>query len=463
MGQVDPRIARILGKLELVRGKRIETFGSESHGFSLGPPLSDTAITALEASLGVALPDAYRLFLLQAGASGAGPYYGLLPADRWDDAGEDHKDGITIADQGCAYYALLVISGPERGRVRYINGDGGAPFLPENPDFLSWYERWLDELLWGYEHFWFGTQMPGDEATLAAAARPADGPRRLDALLALHQLPTLAEETREVVALRVRDADPKVRAAALELAKKKNVVPLIEPHVRAGLAHTDATVRESALEALVAAELAWHDEARRLLDDPDDSVVTTAAQALGKAGVLTGPELVRVLARPGARNPALDLATTTWSSEVFDAVLALPPTPPTERYDRRMNALLAQVRKGELDAPRRAQAYALVKELMTRTGRLPAAVFTGLGYFVPHEPDALQLLIGLTRDPEPFNRYDAAAWLGQIGDADALPALRALVDDPAMPRGDGVSTAWSVGANAKKAIAKIEESLAKRS
>lgn len=501
MGDVDPRIARILGKLELVRDKRIATFGSESHGYSLAPPLSEAAVAAFEAKLGVTLPDEYRLFVGQAGAAGAGPYYGLLSAERWGDAlyadvempdyatkdcvwtpgmtrdedtfekirggmHEPFQGAITTADQGCAHYVMLVTTGPARGRIMYVSMDGGVPFFPDNPGFLSWYERWLDELLWGYEHFWFGTQMPGDEAALAAAAK-TDNPHRLDALYALQQVKTLAPETCEVVALRVRDDDPKVRSAALHLAKKKGLVPAIESHVRAALTHPIAAVRQNAFEALVDSRLAWEDDARRLIGDPEIDVAHAAARALYTAKLLTEAELLACLASPNPemRRDAFEWANTLCTTAIFDAVYAQPQATPIERFDRRLNALLAHVRQNAIDAPRRARVFTAVKDLLAATNgaRLPYAVITGLRLFAPHEPEALELLIGLLRHPEAFHRWDAAAALGELGDADALMGLQAIVDDPAMPRADGCSTAWSVGVSAQKAIAKITESIAKRS
>ena len=81
---LDPRVARILDKLARVRARGVATFGAEAHGFVLAPPLAEAEVRALEAAHGIALPEDYRTFLLQAGASGAGPYYGLLPPARWD-------------------------------------------------------------------------------------------------------------------------------------------------------------------------------------------------------------------------------------------------------------------------------------------------------------------------------------------------------------------------------------------
>ena len=499
MPALDPQIARILEKLARAHEQQIETFGLRAHGYELSPPLSAGEVAALEARLGIELPEAYRAFLCQAGASGAGPYYGMLPPERWGDAlygdvampdfaarpcvwstdtprdeatwtartadlAEPFHGAIAIADQGCANYATLVTAGPERGRVMYVSLDGGVPFFPENPDFLSWYERWLDELLWGFEHLWFGTQMPGDEAALAAAARPADGPRRLDALGAMHQLPRLAPETRAVVAARVRDADPRVRSAALQLLKAHPLAAWIDDEVRRAIDDDAAEVRLAALEALVAADLSWHDEARRALSDADEQVAVRALRALHEVGAIDDETLLPLLSAASRRlrDAAVNAARTVPSPRLFDALLAIAREgnePPA------VLAVLGQVRLGDLDQSRRDAALDLVLlRLATATGlEAPTAEIHGLHPFVATHPRALEALIDLTRHPEPFFRFTAATALGEVGDADALPALRALSSDETMPKTPNTSASWSVGENARRAIARIEASLAKRS
>ena len=75
--------------------------------------------------------------------------------------------------------------------------------------------------------------------------------------------------------------------------------------------------------------------------------------------------------------------------------------------------------------------------------------------------EALPTLVKLLSDSKPFTRYDAALALGEIGDASAVPALTKLFDDDTMPErededGDFVDTLYSVGEQAKRAVAMIE-------
>jgi len=81
---------RIQRKLEQVRASGKTCFGSETHGFVLGPPIEVDA----------KLPDEFRRFVTELGGSGAGPFYGLLPRERWKE-GQRRRLGfraLTLTD-----------------------------------------------------------------------------------------------------------------------------------------------------------------------------------------------------------------------------------------------------------------------------------------------------------------------------------------------------------------------------
>ncbi|MFB6578402.1 MULTISPECIES: SMI1/KNR4 family protein [unclassified Streptomyces] len=59
-----------------------KVFGAGAHDFALDAPLTAAEVADLEAWLDVDLPKDYRSFLLQVGAGGAGPSYGILPVRR---------------------------------------------------------------------------------------------------------------------------------------------------------------------------------------------------------------------------------------------------------------------------------------------------------------------------------------------------------------------------------------------
>ncbi|MFI9616625.1 SMI1/KNR4 family protein [Streptomyces sp. NPDC052023] len=181
-------------------------FQGHGHNFELLPVLTEEQLRAVERRLGTELPEEYRTFLLEVGAGGTGPDYGLFPmkpvgpgarpatgrcalpfrpeltaqldehecaepqrADHPDDGAfaavyapwearhEELYDALTegtlcISSQGCAYYSLLVVTGPQRGTmwddVRAV-GEGVVPVerggKTRHVSFAEWYLDWLDD------------------------------------------------------------------------------------------------------------------------------------------------------------------------------------------------------------------------------------------------------------------------------------------------------------------------------
>ena len=75
----------------------------------------------------------------------------MLDDEYWDLALV--SGAFPISHQGCAYRNLLVVTGPERGRV-WLDGRAGDQGIGPEQDpegngltFEAWYLRWLDEAL----------------------------------------------------------------------------------------------------------------------------------------------------------------------------------------------------------------------------------------------------------------------------------------------------------------------------
>lgn len=186
------QIERVRSKLTGMPGWKI--FGSRTHRGRLGPPLPEGEVADFERRHGIVLPHEYRTFVTQVGNGGpgpyggAGPFHGLLPLDRWDEAltGAAHDDplkkpfpvppgrrfgadwvsesgltdddewfpgAVALAHVGCGNMAVLVVTGPGRGRVAYTCWDDEAPDYSRDPHFLAWYERWLDAAARG-DSYW---------------------------------------------------------------------------------------------------------------------------------------------------------------------------------------------------------------------------------------------------------------------------------------------------------------------
>jgi hypothetical protein len=207
MDALDEQLARIEQKLRIVQQRPAarKALGERQHGFHMGPKLGVVQVAEFEHKHGIQLPDGYRAFLTHVGNGGAGPYYGVLPLERWATAPLEYfederelppdllsrasplRDGltgidwvellggaprprfdpkqwhpyqgtITIGHLGGTYYGLLVVSGPTRGRVCTVDLDMQAPKFAPQREFLDWYEAWLDEVLSGKDIGAFGVQ-----------------------------------------------------------------------------------------------------------------------------------------------------------------------------------------------------------------------------------------------------------------------------------------------------------------
>ncbi len=73
-------------------------FGSLGHRFALDEPLTPADVADLEGQVGAVLPEEYREFLLQVGAGGAGPAYGVFPVRRVQGRWRWEGDGADLAD-----------------------------------------------------------------------------------------------------------------------------------------------------------------------------------------------------------------------------------------------------------------------------------------------------------------------------------------------------------------------------
>ena len=254
------RLGRIAGKLGEARALPFEltAFGVEGHEFTLGAPLPESAVAEFEEQHEIALPPDYRLFVTELGDGGAGPGYHLsslgescdpdcrpghltrpspyLPGPRYlddwerryeDPPGPDRmflRGTLKIADHGCSLVTRLIVTGPSWGRLLNLDYEGPAgPYVVEDAGFLPWYERWLDEVLAGYDVGWFGERLPLEEPGLIAVLANDPSPaRRARAGQSLLHLPIPGERFRPLLAgAMTTDPDATVRAELWDLLRWK--------------------------------------------------------------------------------------------------------------------------------------------------------------------------------------------------------------------------------------------------
>ncbi|MEU9498424.1 SMI1/KNR4 family protein [Streptomyces sp. NPDC048196] len=129
-----------------------QVFGYHGHGFALAEPLTADELADLERWLGVRLPDAYREFLREVGAGGAGPAYGVFPVRRVAGGGwEWVGDGGNMTTP-----ARLPEPFPQAGPDAELL-DALEAERPDEADFESaeeyeeaeeaWWDRW-ETLMW---------------------------------------------------------------------------------------------------------------------------------------------------------------------------------------------------------------------------------------------------------------------------------------------------------------------------
>ncbi|SHJ14221.1 SMI1 / KNR4 family (SUKH-1) [Clostridium cavendishii DSM 21758] len=217
----------------------IDIFGAEAHKFKLKEVASLEEVERFEKNNNIILPKDYRNFILKVGNGGVGPYYGIkkldvskidknlskecilrpdMTTEEWKEItniiyGEDVSDEdydefsdecydkvygglLYLGTQGCTYNMMLVLNGPYKGKVIYTDDDGNKPFFTYESNFIDWYERWLDEIINGYEIFWFGTNMGGNEKELIGIYNSTkDKSTRVSAIYGMGKLREITDET----------------------------------------------------------------------------------------------------------------------------------------------------------------------------------------------------------------------------------------------------------------------------
>ncbi len=481
-----PRIARILQKLAEVRARGLSCFGSEKHGFELNPPLSEAEIARFEVRHYIRLPSAYRAFLRHAGGSGAGPYYGLFPLAKWYDAtwsGPDELPAdflarraalrpglnslpektddrsvdsglagtIAIAEQGCGHAVQLIVSGEAAGRVCYVDADREAAYVVRSPDFLAWYERWLDELLQDFDTGWFGYGPDGGEREFFAAL---DDPQSGDdvkgeAAFAFCRLPRLSEAGTARIPSYLSHPLPRVRAGACATIEKFAITSTIE--VMASLLRdADPEVRRQAIATVMKlAPDRWAATIRtQMLEEAEAEVAHTAFSKLEKSGKLERADLLGIIGASvlgSLRAAAVHALKWTEADQELARGLLNDPDP---KMRRDAVSALRQL-KGHASLP------AALDRLSLETDANVVDRLLGLMGEIGDAAAASALLRWATADDD-FHRLHALEALAKLGDGRAVAVAEAMLRETRQPeRKDafGMSTHIdSIATLARKAL-----------
>lgn len=257
-----PQAERILRKLSEVRANppKHEIFGASSHKYRLCQPASESRLMATESADGFRYPDALRAFYMLVGCIsikecaclhyGPGPFYGIYAPEscyaifdeqrsqstlypRMDEPawqklnGEMNEENVRLfsgilvfGTSGCSFHQAIVLEGQFAGRVVYIDFERSVPTFCADLNFMDWYERWLDEILAGYNLRRFGELPPGNEQEIRMlfenAMATADQETALEALHGFRKFWTLSRESITILyALQANENDTR-RLLALD-------------------------------------------------------------------------------------------------------------------------------------------------------------------------------------------------------------------------------------------------------
>ncbi len=429
-------VEHLRAKLDEIRRAKRACFGSEKHRFELEPPLDEKTVLAFEKRRKLTLPEDFRRFLLTVGAAGAGPFYGLLPMKDWRVGVRGKKQGVvtlTLVDQGCNNWGLLVLEGPTRGRVVYLS-DLGALYYPDNPSFVSWYERWLDETLWGYDYVWFGTGMSGREADFLRATKSHDAAVRNEGTLALARLPSPSAEARAAMLGALGDADAQVRATAVIVLNARD---------RAALAaRLPELLRDPDRRVVLEALRSLPDTPHRALAAPlvgsDDAEIVRSAIHFGE---IPERDLARQLDGP-AWESATTALRTRGDGSATPQLIAMIEDEDVQR--RRAAVVCLRMRKEPSAAAALLARFARETDAQMRMHLVEAIGASG----------DLEVLLGFARHEDPRVRFRAAYALREHHVPRAIEMLRTLTSDETRPAG----AAWTIAEQARKSLAALGES-----
>jgi hypothetical protein len=471
------RIRRIHERLAEARARGLRPFGFEGHErirgdgrgpFLLGEPLSRDAIEAWEAQSGLRIPKAYRAFLRQVGHGGAGPWYGLrrLAQHRGEVPG-----AVTLGTQGCSTFMVLPTKGPNAGKVLYVDLEREGAHVVDEPDFLAWYERWLDELLAGHDTERLGY---GPRGGAASFLRVIDDPNasldaRAPAVEAFLRLPSI----RPVVAARLlplaSDPAPRVRAALCSIALAHRVAfadtvaqsalaPLLDdPHVE---------VRRRVIAPLLALSPArWGETIAARLDvETVPDVADAAYLALESAGLFTRAMLVTGVRRWCSnfiRFRAMD--KITWTPEDAELLAGLLGNPHDMVRCYALGGLrdLAveerKVHGPEGEIPLARMIGALRAQLDRETGPMQQDFLLRVLGILGGAEAAEAIVPWASARGDDLNHLAAVGALAQIGDERVIPIARAMLAETRCPERSTPSTRWSysksIGTLTREALA----------
>lgn len=129
MEQLDVRIARIMEKIEALRGREPK-FACGDWPPVWDAPMSEEEVSAFEAEKGIRLPEDYRRFITTVAASGSQPFYGLARLGAGKKYSAERTDPTKPFPYGLDTLVYFLYMTEEEMDRFY--GDGDDPDVPAN-------------------------------------------------------------------------------------------------------------------------------------------------------------------------------------------------------------------------------------------------------------------------------------------------------------------------------------------
>jgi len=414
-----------------------------------------------------------------------GDWHEVLGLD--EDSEAVYDGALTLLTQGCTYDVLLLVSGPHRGQIVYVDWNmESAPYFSQFPDFLTWYETWLRESLAGCDMTWFGHGLPLDQEASVAVATHVDEPfrRREAALNNLMRANTLRPELLAPLQAALM-GEPDVELAT-------DLLTVLACNGAGGLGNIGWDLLHQAqgrqiyriVNAMKTAGLPdWKDAALWALEqDADEDASQSILFMLGREDALTRRAIELAFASKHVVSTGLYVNSTFGDPLPVPDAFLTHPDPAVRRsaaeYQRdevlrsRVALLLDLWDREDSDHVRQGWALKLgqfqepaVTAALTaflereKSGIVRSALTRRLAEHQASQ--AVEVLIRQTQGDDPVLRLEAAEALGKIGDERARPALEALLSQEERPfrdeGGGGMGYAYTIADAARRALKAMGE------
>jgi len=322
----------------------------------------------------------------------------------------------------------MIVTGPFAGRVVYADMDGHPPYIVREPDFLAWYERWLDELLGGYKVDSFGYGPGGCEEDFFRILNDpnASDEFKSEAAVAFCRLPRLSGAGARRILDYLSHPIARVRSGACATVRRFEIRHASDAGGQLLDDPSHYVRREAVWTVMKLDPRRWTVAVlHRLREDSDNEVATSAFFELEKAGALPKPELLRIIEQSplgGLRYLAAN--KVKWAEQDLDFLIRMLSDPhPQVRFYATLGL-------------RQIKARGSLSHVLDLVGREKDDLVVGSIIHMLKElgdSSVVPTLLDRARSGDDFHRVEAIEALAKIGDERAVPIAKAMLEEHRPP------------------------------